>query len=156
MEREVVIVCVFDAPRELVFDAWTKKEHLRRWWGPGVFTNPVCEVDLRAGGAWRIVMRSPDGQDYPCQGIYREIVPPERLVFTNDAVALDGTIWLEGLTTVLFDEAGAGKTRLTLRTFAKGRVPFAPQMLAGMEAGWSSSLDSLADELARTSAANRV
>jgi uncharacterized protein YndB with AHSA1/START domain len=68
-EREVVITRIYDAPRPLVFKAWIDPKHLKRWWGPGVFTNPVCEVDARVGGAWRIVMRSPDGIDYPCGGV---------------------------------------------------------------------------------------
>ncbi len=148
MERELVLTRVFDAPRELVFDAWTKVEHLQRWWGPSVFTNPICEVDLRVGGAWRIVMRAPDGREYPCHGIYKEIVPSEKLAFTNDAIDVDGNRLLEGFTTVLFEE-DQGRTKLTLHTRAKGLVSFAPQMLAGMEAGWSQSLDSLAIELAR-------
>lgn len=151
MEREVVLIRVFDAPRELVFDAWTKPEHLRRWWGPTIFTNPVCEADLRVGGAWRIVMRAPDGKDYPCEGVYREIVRPEKLVFTNIATDTEGNHLLEGLTTVLFENED-GKTKLTLRTFASGLVPYAPQMLAGMEMGWSQSLDKLTENLAERTA----
>jgi uncharacterized protein YndB with AHSA1/START domain len=142
MEREVILTRIFNAPRELVFRAWTEREHLIKWWGPGVFTNPVCEVDLRLGGAWRIVMRGPDGTDYPCGGVYREIVEPERLVFTNIATDAQGNRLLDGLTTVTFADFG-GKTKLTLKTRAVGLVPFAPQMLAGMEAGWSQSLDKL-------------
>jgi uncharacterized protein YndB with AHSA1/START domain len=142
MEREVILTRIFNAPRELVFRAWTEREHLIKWWGPGVFTNPVCEVDLRLGGAWRIVMRGPDGTDYPCGGVYREIVEPERLVFTNIATDAQGNRLLEGLTTVTFADL-EGKTKLTLKTRAVGLVPFAPQMLAGMEAGWSQSLDKL-------------
>jgi uncharacterized protein YndB with AHSA1/START domain len=68
-----------------VFKAWTEPAHLARWWGPKGFTNPICEVDLRVGGAWRIVMRAPNGAEYPGGGVYREIVKPERLVFTNSA-----------------------------------------------------------------------
>src|SRR5258706_7231658 len=140
MEREVVITRVFDAPRDLVFKAWTDPEHLARWWGPKEFTNPVCEADVRVGGAWRIVMRAPDGGEYPCGGVYREIVPPERLVFTNIAMDKDGNALLDGLTTVTFAEQRE-KTKLTLQTRAKGLVPYAPQMLAGLEAGWSQSLE---------------
>ena len=142
MEREVMITRVFNAPRELVFRAWTEREHLIKWWGPGLFTNPVCEVDLRLGGAWRIVMRGPDGTDYPCGGVYREIIEPEKLVFTNIAMDAQGNRLLDGLTTVIFADLG-GKTKLTLITRAVGLVPLAPQMLAGMEAGWSQSLDKL-------------
>lgn len=145
-EREVVLVRVFNAPRDLVFRVWTEPAHLRRWWAPDGFINPVCEVDLRPGGAYRIVMRSPDGCEYPCQGVYREVVRPSRLVFTNNAIGEDGSPVLEGLTTVLFEEAG-GKTTLTLRTRAKAVVDFARAYLSGMEAGWSQSLDKLAEEV---------
>jgi uncharacterized protein YndB with AHSA1/START domain len=80
-ERELVITRVFDAPRRLVFEAWTKPEHLALWWGPKGFTLPVCEMEFRAGGRFRLVMRGPDGKDYPFQGAYLEIVEPERIVF---------------------------------------------------------------------------
>jgi uncharacterized protein YndB with AHSA1/START domain len=89
-KREVVITRVFDAPRGLVFKAWTDPKHMAQWWGPRGFTNPICELDARVGGAWRIVMRSPAGIEYPCGGVYREIVEPERLVFTNIATDNDG------------------------------------------------------------------
>jgi uncharacterized protein YndB with AHSA1/START domain len=105
-------------------------------------------VDLRVGGAWRIVMRAPDGGEYPCGGVYREIVPPERLVFTNVAMDKDGNPLLDGLTTVIFAAEDA-KTKLTLQTRATGLVRFAPQMLAGMEMGWTQSLERLAEALAR-------
>jgi uncharacterized protein YndB with AHSA1/START domain len=147
-EREVVITRIFDAPRALVFKAWTDPKHLKRWWGPKMFTNPVCEVDARVGGAWRIVMRGPDGVDYPCGGVYREIVEPERLVFTNIATDNDGNPILDGLTTVTFEEQG-GKTKLTLTTRAVALVDYAAAYLQGMEAGWTQSLESLAEELAK-------
>src|ERR1700739_5045499 len=84
-EREVIITRIFDAPRELVFKAWTDPKHVAQWWGPKGFTNPVCELDVRVGGAIRIHMRSPDGSVYPMKGEFREIVPPERLRFTHIA-----------------------------------------------------------------------
>jgi uncharacterized protein YndB with AHSA1/START domain len=143
-----VLTRVFDAPRELVFRVWTEPVHLVRWWAPQGFTNPICEVDLRAGGAYRIVMRAPDGHEYPCQGVYREIVRPERIVFTNNAIGEDGSPVLEGLTTVHFAEEG-GKTTLTMRTRAKAVVDFARAYLSGMEIGWSQSLDKLEDEVRR-------
>jgi uncharacterized protein YndB with AHSA1/START domain len=147
-EREVVITCIFDAPRELVFKMWTDPKYLADWWGPGVFTNPVCEVDARVGGAWRIVMRGPDGTDYPCGGVYREVVVPERLVFTNIATDKDGNPVLDGLTTVIFDDHN-GKTRLTLKTRAVALVDYAAAYLGGMQEGWSQSLDGLAATLAK-------
>lgn len=147
-ERELVITRVFDAPRELVFKVWTEPEHLARWWGPRGFTNPVCEMDARPGGSLRIVMRGPDGVDYPMTGVFREVVAPERLVFTAVAEDKDGNPLLEGLTTVTFAEED-GKTKLTLQTSAVALVAEAAAMLDGMEEGWSQSLDRLAEYLAK-------
>src|SRR6266576_3421118 len=69
----LVLTRVFDAPRELVFKAWTDTKHMAQWWGPNGFTNPVCELDARAGGAIRIDMRAPDGAVYPMKGVFEEI-----------------------------------------------------------------------------------
>ena len=151
MEGEVEIVRIFDAPRDLVYQAWTEPEHMTQWWGPGVFTNHSCKLDVRPGGAWQIVMRSPDGTDFRCEGVYSEVVKPERLVFTNDAVDQTGKQLLKGFTTVKFANEG-NKTKLTLKTRVIGLVPFAPQMIRGMEAGWSQSLDSLATHFAAPAA----
>ena len=116
------------------------------WWGPRVFTNPICESDARVGGAWRIVMRSPDGVEYPCGGVYLEIVEPERLVFTNIATDKEGNRLLDGLTTVTFAEHGS-KPKLTLQTRAVALVAAAAAALEGMEAGWTQSLESLTEHL---------
>jgi uncharacterized protein YndB with AHSA1/START domain len=147
-ELEITITRVFDSPRELVWKAWTDPKHLAQWWGPKMFSNSVCEADARVGGAWHIVMRAPDGREYPCGGVYREVVEPERLVFTNTATDSDGKPILDGLTTVIFDELG-GKTRLTLRTSATAVVDYAAEYLKGMEAGWTQSLERLAEHLER-------
>ena len=147
MEGELEIVRVFDAPRDLVYAAWTEPDHMTKWWGPGVFTNHSCKLDVRPGGAWQIVMRSPDGTDFKCEGIYSEVVKPERLVFTNDAVDQTGKLLLKGFTSVSFASEG-NKTKLTLKTKVIGQVPFAPQMIQGMEPGWMQSFDSLAKHLA--------
>jgi uncharacterized protein YndB with AHSA1/START domain len=148
-EREVVITRVFDAPRELVFNAWTDPKIMKEWYGPKMFTNTVCELDVRVGGAWRIVMRGPDGAEYPGSGVYREIVKPERLVFTSEATDKDGKVILAGLATVTFADEG-GKTRLTLQMRATAMVDYAVAYLGGMEAGWTQSLESLAEKLARS------
>jgi len=153
LEREVTITRLFDAPRALVFQAWTDPRHLAQWWGPKGFSNPVCEADARPGGTWRIVMRAPDGTEYPGGGVYREIVEPERLVFTNIAFDQDGKTILDGLTTVTFTEEGRG-TKLVLLTRATGLVSYAAQMLAGMEAGWSQSLERL-EALVQSETADR-
>jgi uncharacterized protein YndB with AHSA1/START domain len=143
MERSIEIVRIFDAPRELVYEAWTDPEHMTQWWGPRVFTNHSCKLDVRPGGAWQIVMRSPDGTDYGCKGIYSEVTPPERLVFTNDAVDRNDKPLLRGVTTVTFEKHEGNKTKLTLQTRAEGLVDYAPQMLKGMDQGWSQSFDKL-------------
>jgi len=142
-ERELILSRVYDAPRELVFRAWTDPKHLARWWGPEHFTNPVCEVDARVGGKLRIVMRAPDGNDYPLRGVFQEVVAPERLVFTNIAVDEKDRPIIDGLTTVTFVEQG-GKTRLTLHTRGTAVQPVAVQYLQGMEMGWTQSLEKLA------------
>jgi len=142
-ERTVTLTRVFDAPRELVWRAWTDPKHMAQWFGPKHFTIPVCELDVRVGGALRIVMRGPDGNEYPMKGVFSEVKTPEKLVFSNIPIDKDGNHLLEGETTVILEEQG-DKTKFTLHTYAKGMVPFAPQMLAGMQTGWSQSLDKLA------------
>ena len=146
MERDLVLTRVFDAPRELVFRAWTDPKHMARWWGPKHFTSRVEQMDVRPGGAWRIVMCAPDGNEHPAQGVYREIVPPERLVFTNDAVDKDGSVIIAGFTTVTFADHN-GKTKLTLETRGVAKVAYAANYLKGMEMGWTQSLERLAESL---------
>lgn len=150
-EREIIITRVFDAPRALVFKMWTDPNHLKEWFGPAIFTNPVCEVDARVGGKWHIVMRDPLGNDYPCGGVYREVVEPGRLVFTNIATDKEGNPVIDGLTTVTFEDQ-AGKTKLTLQTRGTAVVDYAAEFLKGMEAGWTQSLEQLARELANSAA----
>jgi uncharacterized protein YndB with AHSA1/START domain len=146
-EGSVVITRVFDAPRALVWQAWTDPAMLARWFGPRGFASSVPEFDLRVGGALRIVMHGPDGNDYPMQGVFREVAPPARLVFSNVALDSDGNHLLEGETAVTFAERD-GKTTLTMTSYMVGLVPIAPQMLAGMEAGWTQSIDKLQAMLA--------
>ena len=143
------ITRVFDAPRALVFKAWTDAKVLAQWWGPKGFTNPVCEIDARVGGALRIHMRAPDGSIYPMKGEIREIVPPERLAFTNIAVDEAGNHIIEGFTTVTFADEN-GKTRLTLHTRGSAVVEKAVAYLQGMEMGWTMSIDKLQALLARS------
>jgi uncharacterized protein YndB with AHSA1/START domain len=145
-EREIEITRVFDVDRDLVFEAWTNPIHLARWWGPQGFSNPICEVDLRVDGKWRVVMRAPDGSEIPFTAVYREVVPPERLVFSSVAKDPAGNSVLEGTTTVLFEDFN-GQTKLTIRARAKALVPEAVIRLGGMYEGWSSSLDRLMAEI---------
>ena len=141
-ERELVITRVFDAPRRLVFKAWTQPEMLVRWWGPRDFTLPSCKMDFRRGGAFRFLMRAPDG-DHRLVGVYREIAEPERLAFTFAWEDAGGAVGPETLVTLTFAEQGA-KTKLTLH-----QAVFESVTARDMHnTGWSESLDRLAAYLA--------
>ena len=142
---ELTLTRVLDAPRELVFRMWTDPIHVAKWWGPVGFTNPVCEMDVRPGGALRIVMRAPDGTEYPMIGTFRDVRAPERLAFAFTAVDADGNPLIDGLTTVIFTEKD-GKTELTVQTRAVALVPRAAGMLEGMDAGWHQMLDRFDEE----------
>ena len=144
--RELVITRTFDAPREIVFKMWTDPNHMAQWWGPNGFTNPVCELDVRPGGAIRIDMRDSDGTVYPMTGTFREIVRPERLVFTAEALDQSGTVVLEVLNTVIFEEKN-GKTTLTLQARVTKVTGEGVSYLEGMEAGWTQSLERLASQV---------
>lgn len=139
-DRSMVVTRVFDAPVKRVFDAWSKPEMLARWWGPKHFTLPTCEVDFRAGGAYRMVMRGPDGSEYPFHGQYLEIVPNKRIVFNAVIANMPGN---DVVTTVTFDDEN-GKTRVTVRQ----DIPAMPQAAKGQMEGWSGSLEKLAAVLA--------
>jgi uncharacterized protein YndB with AHSA1/START domain len=142
----MAITRIFEAPRELVFKAWTDSKRLQRWWGPRGFTNPVCEVDVRPGGAILIHMRGPDGVVYPMTGVFHEIIAPERLVFSSSALDKNGNPLFEVLTTVTFSEHDC-KTKLTLRASVAMATAEAAPHLAGMDQGWNQSLDRLAQEV---------
>lgn len=145
--QEVLISRRFAAPSALVFKAWTDRAMMANWWGPKMFTNPVCRVDPRPGGALHIVMRAPDGSEYPMTGLFHQVAVDRRLVFTDKAIGSGGEIQLEGVTTVDFADDGDGAA-VTVWSSAIGFVPEAPGMLAGMNEGWSQSLDRLAELLA--------
>lgn len=145
--KELTLSRTFDAPRELVFRAWTDARQVARWWGPRGFTNPVCEIDARPGGAIHIVMRGPEPWgDNPMTGVFREVVPPERLVFTSTALDRNGEPMLETVNTVVFDEE-QGKTRVTVQVAVTWSTPEAAPALAGMDEGWRQTLDRLRDYL---------
>ncbi len=141
-EGSVAVSRVFDAPRALVWRAWTDAKMLAPWFGPRGFTASVPEFDVRVGGALRIVIHGPDGADYPMKGTFREVKARERLVFSNIAIDNDGNHLLEGETTVTLSERD-GKTTMVLKSRAVGLVPTSTQMLAGMEAGWTKSIDKM-------------
>jgi uncharacterized protein YndB with AHSA1/START domain len=135
---DLVITRLFDAPRRLVFEAWSSAEHVSRWFAPRPLTMPRCEVDFRPGGAFRFVMRAPDGTEYPFEGVFREIVVPERIVFTG--VIHEGNA---AVTTVTFTERD-GKTTLT----AHQTYTFESSATRGAKQGWTLTLDQLGEHLA--------
>jgi len=135
----------FSAPRDLVFKLWTDPRHLAKWWGPAGFTNPVCEFDARVGGRIHIDMTGPDGTVYPMHGTVEEILPPERLVLRCTCCGDEsGKPGIESVTTVTFHADGKG-TRLELEARITKFEDFARDALAGMEQGWSETLDRLAE-----------
>jgi uncharacterized protein YndB with AHSA1/START domain len=141
--RELTLTRIINAPRSLVFKVWTDAKHLVQWWGPKGFTNPICEIDLRSGGAILIHMKGPDGTVYPMDGEYREIIEPERLVFISAALDNNGKRLFELLNTITFAEEG-NKTKLTLHVSVSKILPEAAKYLDGMNQGWSESLERLA------------
>src|SRR5512135_1518808 len=145
--KELTLTRVFEAPRERVWQAWTDPKLLAQWWGPQGFTSPVCEVDARPGGAILIHM-SGFGMLAPMSGVFKEVVPPERLVFTNNAFFEVPPVKpiIEGITTVTFEDLG-GKTKVTVHNAVLRAKPEAAQALDGMEPGWTQSLEKLADFL---------
>ena len=146
-EQELVLTRVFDAPRGLVLKAWTDPKRVAQWWRPRGFTNPVCELDVRPGGAIRIHMRGPDGTVYPMTGVSGGCrARADRL--HQPALDAEGNALFELLTTVTFAEQ-AGKTKQILRARVIKRTGQAAQYLKGMEAGWTQSLEHLAESLAK-------
>ena len=145
-EREIAMTRVFDAPRTLVFDAHTKPELVRRWLlGPDGWSMPVCEIDLRVGGAYRYVWRNDkDGSEMGMGGVFREIAAPERLVHTErfDEPWYPG----EALDTIVLVERG-GKTTLTQTILYESRDARDAVLKSGMESGVTTSYDRLADLL---------
>lgn len=144
-DREIVITRVFDAPRDLVFKVWTQPEHLKRWFGPRSLTMTVCEVDLRPDGAYRLVLRAADGAEYGFSGVYHEIVPPARLVFTDGFEGMPGH---EAVVTVTFDEHD-GATKITSTSLYQSAEDRDAHIKSGMEEGMRESLDRVAELLAK-------
>ena len=141
-EREIRLTRLFDAPRHLVFEAMSKPEHIRRWWGclGDGYSVPVCEVDLRPGGKWRFVNRHPHGEA-AFHGVYREIAPPERVVFTEIYEAFPDT---ESVVTAVLTEE-KGKTRLTVTASYPSLEIRDTVIKSGMAKGAAISYDRLED-----------
>ena len=141
--RETVIMRLFDAPRELVWRAWTEPEQVAQWWWPDGFSTTVSGLDLRPGGSLRLEMHAPDGTVFPMNAVFEEVLAPERLVFTSSILEdAAGIPALEVRQSVSFAEY-QGKTQLTLRLLVLKAAPEAAGALAGMEMGWSQSLNHL-------------
>lgn len=143
-DREIAMTRVFDAPRNLVFDALTKPELVKRWLlGPPGWSMPICEIDLRVGGAWRYVWRNADGREFGMDGVYREIAVPDRIVHTERFE--EG----ESLVTTLFNEQ-AGRTTLTMTMLFASQEARDGALESGMADGVATSYDRLEDILAST------
>ena len=144
---EIVLTRVFDAPRHLVFGAFSKPELLRRWFGPRGWSLVVCEVDLKVGGGFRFVLRGPDGKEMGMRGVYREIVPPERSVHMESYDDYPG----ESQVTAVFVEQD-GKTTLNATVLYPSREVRDAVIKSGMEHGAAESYDKLAELLASAEA----
>lgn len=136
----LVLTRIFEAPRELVFEAWTDPKHLVHWWGPHGFTTEVREMDVKPGGVWRYVMHAPDGNEYPFDGVFVEVVEPERLVFDGFIHgSAEQRVWSE----VTFADRD-GKTEITVRQW----YSFESDATRGAAVGWNQQLDRLQEFLA--------
>jgi uncharacterized protein YndB with AHSA1/START domain len=150
-EREFVMERIFDAPRELVFQAFSACERIARWWGPTGWTLPVCQMDFRPGGVWLYCMRGPAGEEGCGKAVYREIVEPERIVYTDAFADAEGNVLAEMpemLITVTFAEHD-GKTKLTNRAQFASAADLERTLAIGMVEGLTQTLDRLEAYLAQ-------
>jgi uncharacterized protein YndB with AHSA1/START domain len=153
--KEVSFTRVYDAPCEVVFDAWTDPEQVTQWWGPDQFTIPFVDMDVRPGGAFRIDMKGPEGTPYsgiyPNVGTFEEVVRPSRLVMKEGALFPgDDSPGIEARTTVTFEPQG-DKTKVTVHSVVLKSKPQYADALSGMEGGWKQQLDKLTAYLAKRS-----
>ncbi len=153
-KTELVIERVFDAPRALVWKAWTDPKLIQRWWGPRGVTNPTCEWEPRKGGKINIVMLAGKelgpaaGMRWPMKGVFTEVTPQKRLVFTTGAIDDAQDIMIESEVTVSLEETGE-KTRMTVRILVTKVTKKGEMAVRGMEMGWNQQTDKLAEELGR-------
>lgn len=138
-QRTLVLIRTLNAPRELVFEAWSRPKHLVRWWGPTDFTLPHCEQDFREGGKYRFCMRAPDGSDHWVRGEYTRISAPSRLVFTWLREDGEGDIWCDTVVEIVLERRGSG-TLLTLNQTTFATVAHCKEHAVG----WNECLDRLA------------
>jgi uncharacterized protein YndB with AHSA1/START domain len=142
---ELEVARLIDAPRPLVFQAWTRPEHAARWWGPQGFIVESCRLDATVGGSYRVAMRGPDGTVRTKRGVYREVVVPERLVFTYAWEGANGDPGHEMRVTVTFEAQGE-RTLLTLRQTGFENVPERDSH----RGGWTSCLERFAEDMTLT------
>ncbi len=142
-DTEIQMTRVFDAPRDLVFEAHSSAEHMKNWWGPRKYEVVSAEVDFRPGGKWRIVHRGPDGEEYGFLGEYREIVRPERITWTFEFEGWPGQVAVETMTL----EEQNGKTTLTATSVAGSREERDGMIDSGMESGAAETYDRLDEYL---------
>jgi len=152
----MTITRIFDAPRELVWKAWTDPQYVMQWWGPKGFTAPVCEIDFRVGGKFLCCMKSPDGQEFWNAGEYHEIVPPEKIVSSMYFADSEGNRVeaaqlgieheaIEGAYDVtLFEDLGNGRTKLTFI----GNETSEEATKSGQAEGWNQILEKVAEVVA--------
>jgi uncharacterized protein YndB with AHSA1/START domain len=145
-DREVVFTRAFEAPRELVFEAWTNPEHVRHWWGLRESTMLLCEADVRPGGSWRYVTTAEDGAEVPFTGVYQEVTPPERLVYTEMYDVEPFNSGDPAVNTVTFTPEEGG-TLVTVTTVYPSKEVRDFALSSGMEAGAAESYDRLAEHL---------
>jgi uncharacterized protein YndB with AHSA1/START domain len=147
--EELIITRTFNAPRALVWQAWTDPKHIMQWWGPAGFNNETCESDLRVGGRFQLAMRAPDGNVYPCIGTFREVIEHERIVYDGEAAEghpCGAGIPPRAVVTISFAEQ-QGKTHLTLHTrFASAERKEAAGA-ARFVVSWEEALERLAEHL---------
>jgi uncharacterized protein YndB with AHSA1/START domain len=144
-DRQIVMTREFDAPRELVFEAHTTCEHLEKWWGPRKYSFELCEMDFRPAGKYRFVHRGPDGvEEHGFRGEYREIVPPERIVWTFEWEGMPGHISVDTLT---LEDLGGGRTKLTAHSMFDSKEDRDGMLQSGMEEGAGETYDRLAELL---------
>lgn len=148
-DKEIVMTRTFDAPRRFVFEALSKCEHLKHWWGPRQYELTRCELDFRPGGKWRFVQRGPDGVEYGFRGEIREIVPNERVVQTFEFEGMPGHISVETLTLTEKD----GKTTWTTRSVFASAEDRDGMLQSGMEQGANETMDRLEEYLPELQAA---
>ncbi len=146
--QDVVITRVFDAPRDLVYAAYTDPAHVADWWGPEQYTTVVEEMDVRPGGRWRYVQRGPDGAEFGFHGVYHLVSPPEQLVYTFEFEGVPGHVVME---TIRFEDLGDGRTRLVDVGVFQSVEDRDAMVASGMESGADESMNRLAALLERSS-----